>query len=92
MQTVKIYIYDSWTNFTTISFGDLPMSIKLNGKEYASHCDGLVIRSARDMNEALLAKSSWRIYQDDPSLWVKMCKQMYLKHASSLTNNETCRY
>ena len=42
------------------------------------------------MNQAMLAKTSWRITQNDTGLWCRVLKAKYLKQSSLLSNNYKC--
>lgn len=48
---------------------------------------GLGIKKSADMNKALLAKSSWRMLQNDEGLWCKVFKNKYLKNYNILTSS-----
>ncbi|XP_050386206.1 uncharacterized protein LOC126802601 [Argentina anserina] len=48
---------------------------------------GLGIKRTYDMNQAMLAKASWRIWQNDPGIWNTIFKEKYLKHYSIVDNN-----
>ncbi|XP_061998979.1 uncharacterized protein LOC133716290 [Rosa rugosa] len=45
---------------------------------------GLGIKKTADMNQAMLAKASWRIFQKDSGLWASMYAAKYL-HSSNIT-------
>jgi hypothetical protein len=51
---------------------------------------GLGIKKTELMNQAMLAKTSWRIIQNDTGLWCKVLKDKYLKQRSLLDNNYKC--
>ena len=40
---------------------------------------GLGVKNMRLMNQALLAKASWRLAQDDKGLWARMMRGKYCK-------------
>ncbi|XP_061998871.1 uncharacterized protein LOC133716160 [Rosa rugosa] len=48
---------------------------------------GLGIKKTAEMNQALLAKVSWRLLQKDEGLWCDIYKAKYLKHDDLLSNN-----
>lgn len=43
---------------------------------------GLGIKKSADMNQAMLAKISWRMFQNDKGLWATMFSEKYLKDGS----------
>jgi ribonuclease HI len=45
---------------------------------------GLGLKRAADMNQAMLAKASWRIVQKDEGLWCKVFEKKYLQRHSIL--------
>ncbi|KAI5351228.1 hypothetical protein L3X38_004119 [Prunus dulcis] len=49
---------------------------------------GLGVKKAAWMNQALLAKSGWRLLQNDQGLWAKVLKAKYLKNCDMLSVNE----
>ena len=48
---------------------------------------GLGIRTMKDINQALLAKSGWRVFQDDSGIWCKILKHTYM-NTKSLSDSE----
>lgn len=51
---------------------------------------GLGIKRIAAMNQAMLAKTSWRMLQNDKGLWHEIYKAKYLRRASFLDPNYTC--
>lgn len=51
---------------------------------------GLGIKKAQFMNQAMLAKASWRIIHNDDGLWFSVLKHKYLKKRSLLAHNYKC--
>ncbi|XP_008231741.1 PREDICTED: uncharacterized protein LOC103330914 [Prunus mume] len=49
---------------------------------------GLGVKKAAWMNQALLAKSGWRLLHNDKGLWAKVLKAKYLKNCDMLSVNE----
>ncbi|VVA23746.1 PREDICTED: ribonuclease H At1g65750, partial [Prunus dulcis] len=49
---------------------------------------GLGVKKAAWMNQALLAKSGWRLLQNDQGLWAKVLRAKYLKNCDMLSVNE----
>ncbi|PRQ26177.1 putative RNA-directed DNA polymerase [Rosa chinensis] len=47
---------------------------------------GLGIKSTTHMNQAMLAKASWRLIQRENGLWSRVLQKKYLKHGNLLTN------
>ncbi|KAK3204897.1 hypothetical protein Dsin_018943 [Dipteronia sinensis] len=45
----------------------------------------------KDMNQALLAKAAWRVFQDDGGIWVKILKHKYL-NTKSLSDPELSKW
>ncbi|XP_024171911.1 uncharacterized protein LOC112177904 [Rosa chinensis] len=41
---------------------------------------GLGVKKATDMNQAMLAKAGWRIFQNDPGLWASIYREKYFKN------------
>ena len=52
--------------------------IKWNSVCLPKWSGGLGIKTMKDMNQALLAKAAWWVYQDDSGTWCKIIKHKYL--------------
>ncbi|KAL6205273.1 hypothetical protein ACLB2K_022535 [Fragaria x ananassa] len=48
---------------------------------------GIGIKNSSDMNQAMLAKASWRIWHEDSGLWTNIYKAKYLQNQSLVDEN-----
>ncbi|KAK9911967.1 hypothetical protein M0R45_035844 [Rubus argutus] len=48
---------------------------------------GFGIKKSSDMNQAMLAKAGWRLFQHDPGLWASMYREKYLQHGHLVDQN-----
>ncbi|KAL6196833.1 hypothetical protein ACLB2K_032446 [Fragaria x ananassa] len=51
------------------------------------HRGGLGLKKTADMNQAMLVKASWRIFQNDPGLWVDVYRKKYLQDSCIESSN-----
>ncbi|KAL6199672.1 hypothetical protein ACLB2K_029455 [Fragaria x ananassa] len=51
------------------------------------HRGGLGSKKTADMNQAMLAKASWRIFQNDPGLWADIYRKKYLQDSCIESSN-----
>ncbi|KAL6140994.1 hypothetical protein ACLB2K_059286 [Fragaria x ananassa] len=73
-------------------WGDLENKKRVHLVNWDSVCQpkqlgGLGIKKTADMNQAMLAKISWRMFQDDKGLWAEIFSEKYLRHGSMFDYN-----
>lgn len=87
MQTAKLPVqlcHDIDKLNRNFLWGDIDGKKKVHLVNWDTICQpksigGLGIKKTSDMNQAMLAKASWRISQNDPGLWSCLYKAKYLK-------------
>ncbi|KAL6228485.1 hypothetical protein ACLB2K_002435 [Fragaria x ananassa] len=95
LESISIPMMKFWKKFKTgflVGVGDSNEKKKIHLVNWKSVCKpkhrgGLGLKKTADMNQAMLAKASWRIFQNDHGLWADIYRKKYLQDCCIESSN-----